>query len=177
MSFAEWLTRWAGRHPLKTPATDRAAFTHAVMQRLAADRAGDPALPRPAWDDSRGGRAGWLGSAGARWRAGLAAVALATAAVLIAPRLPLPIGNAAAIERDADMLAALGEPVEDDLSDDALAGLLVFAESAPDDDDAWLSETMELLEQLDESLPEDEASDEDWLQELESLDRGASASS
>lgn len=156
MSFAEWLTRWAGRHPLKTPATDRAAFTHAVMQRLAEPEPAPARLPRAAW-----------------------AVALAAAAIVLAVRLPatLPGRLAASIERDADILAALGEPVEEDLSDDALAGLLVFAESAPDQDEAWLAETMELLEQLDESLPEDEASDEDWLQELESLDRGASASS
>ena len=41
------------------------------------------------------------------------------------------------------------------------------------EDDLWIEETLQLLEELDEELPEDafdDWSDEDWLEELELLD-------
>ena len=52
----------------------------------------------------------------------------------------------------------------------------VLAESPPDADQAWLEETLALLEELDEELPEgDVQDDESWLEELEMLDDAALA--
>ncbi|GEM_PF-6842130 len=157
MTFSEWLDRWGHRHPVKAPAPDPSAFTSQVMRRLADAPAAEPwRLPRLAW-----------------------VTALAAAAVIVVLRLPTSPGRlAAAIARDADVLAALGEPVEDDLSDEALAAFLL-AEAPADNDETWLAETMQLLEQLDESLPEgDSADDEEWLRELDMLEQsGPSAAS
>lgn len=47
----------------------------------------------------------------------------------------------------------------------------VLAESPADEDQAWLEETLQLLDELEEELPEDAApDDESWLEELEMLD-------
>lgn len=47
----------------------------------------------------------------------------------------------------------------------------VLAESPADEDQAWLEETLELLDELEEELPEDAApDDESWLEELEMLE-------
>lgn len=156
MTFSEWLDQWGHQHPVKAPAPDPSAFTSQVMRRLAEPAPRPRRLPQPAW-----------------------AAALAAAAVVVALRLPASPGRLAeAIARDADMLAALGEPVEDDLSEEALAAFLL-AEAPADNDETWLAETMQLLEQLDESLPEgDSADDEEWLRELDTLESsGPSAAS
>jgi hypothetical protein len=51
------------------------------------------------------------------------------------------------------------------------AAVAVLAESPADDDQAWLEETLQLLDELEEELPEDTApDDESWLEELEMLD-------
>jgi hypothetical protein len=56
---------------------------------------------------------------------------------------------------------------------------LRLAESSPADDASWMDDTLELLEQLDEEIPEaaDDATQEDWLKELELLDDSTLASS
>lgn len=60
------------------------------------------------------------------------------------------------------------------------AGAFRLAESSPEDA-SWMEETLELLDQLDEELPEavdeDAASQEEWLKELELLDDSTLASS
>ena len=49
----------------------------------------------------------------------------------------------------------------------------LLVESMPSDDEAWVDQTLRLLDQLDEEAPEDatgQPSDDSWLEELEMLD-------
>lgn len=62
---------------------------------------------------------------------------------------------------------------------DAPRDAAVLAES-PESDNAWIQETLQLLDQLEESVDEDAdnpASEEEWLQELETLDQADLAAS
>jgi hypothetical protein len=91
---------------------------------------------------------------------------------------------ASAIDRDAQLIAAVDElvptsPAGNGASPDELAqelqaeDLLMLAESSPAaEDDQWLDQTMQLLEQLDEDLPGDVSNDasDDWLNELQQID-------
>ncbi len=59
----------------------------------------------------------------------------------------------------------------------ASIGRLVLAESSPSDDQ-WLEQTLELLEEFDDSSTDATAgSEEDWLQELQMLDQEEISSS
>lgn len=58
------------------------------------------------------------------------------------------------------------------------AAVAVLAESPADDDQAWLEETLELLDDLEEDLPGDALQDdESWLEELEMLNDAELAAS
>jgi hypothetical protein len=60
------------------------------------------------------------------------------------------------------------------------AGPLTVVAEAPPDGEEWIAQTLELLQQLDEELPEDPAeapSDQDWIKELQMLDDEELASS
>lgn len=159
MSLNDWLHTWLTRHPVKAPAPDRDAFTAGVMHRL--EQAPQP--QRAAWP-----RLAWV-------------AALAAAAVVLALRLPGGANRlAASIEGDAAMLAALDVPVDGDLSDEQLASFIQLAEqpAGATDDAQWVEETMQLLDQLNESASDDNAADdEDWLHEIDSLEQEPSASS
>lgn len=61
--------------------------------------------------------------------------------------------------------------------DEAPIGRLVLAESSPSDDQ-WLEQTLELLEEFDDSSTDATAgNEEDWLQELQMLDQEEISSS
>lgn len=159
MSLNDWLHAWLARHPVKAPAPDRDAFTARVMRRL--EQAPQPqrwVWPRLAW-----------------------VAALAAAAVLMALQLPGGASRlAATIERDAAVLAALDVPVDGDLSDEQLASFIQLAEqpAGATDDAQWVEETIQLLDQLNESASDNNAADdEDWLHEIDSLEQESSASS
>jgi hypothetical protein len=172
MNFIEWFTVWFSRHPLKAPSdADRSRFTSEVMARVRSDAASRPAV-------------GWARSLAAGWPR-LAVTLAAAAAVLVAVtiRRPADIRLAETLVQDAELLASVGEPVNgwlvpDDV--DSLAedleheDLLVLAEAPEDTDASWIAETLEILDRLDEDLPEGgaagEPTDEQWLEELETLD-------
>ena len=170
MDVTTWFRRWLSGHPLKEPpASSRAAYTAEVMQRVRALRAPSPmpALPWLAWP-----------------RLALVPLAAAAVVLLVVARVRQPEGSLAGqVAADADLLTALGQPL---LSEPAsgnglqelaqeleLADALVLAE-APPDDEAWLEQTLQLLEQLEDTPAGDAesgtSSDEEWLDELELLD-------
>lgn len=187
MEFTAWFRQWVSGHPLKEPpAFDRARYIAEVMERVKALGEPTPAL-RPA----------------GRWwawpRLALATAAVA-AALLVVARVqspgpgpgPVPASMtggagtplAQEISDDAQVLAALDEPLPlaSGATDDAeelaqeLAAMdmdaLLLAE-APPSDDAWIEQTLTLLEQLEEDLPEgaaDDPSGDEWLDELQWLD-------
>lgn len=183
MDFSTWLRSRLARYPLKEPpAFDRARYITEVMERVKALGEPTPAL-RPA----------------GRWwawpRLALATAAVA-AALLVVARVqspgpgPVPASMTGApasplaqeISDDAQVLAELDEPLPlaPGASDDAeelaqeLAAMdaLLLAE-APPSDDAWIEQTLTLLEQLEEDLPEgaaDDPSGDEWLDELQWLD-------
>ena len=175
MDFADWLTTWLARHPIKAPSEiERGRFTAQVMARVRAE-----ASPRRST------------LAALQWgfwpRLGLS---LATAAAVLAVVGQIhPAGSsqrlAAQLARESELLAELDEPVNAVVAaSDDVNGLaeelehedvLVLAE-APPSDDTWVANTLQLLDQLDEELPEapaagDAASnDEEWMNELQTLD-------
>jgi hypothetical protein len=171
MAFLDRLNQWLAQHPVKTAERDRAEFTAGVMARVRAARSGDA----PAASSAR---------LGLRWPRLAVSAALASAAVAAVWVLqPLRPGSpTAAILRDAAMLAELEEPSEVGLAVENLESLaeemeqqdlIVLAES-PEDDATWLTQTLEMLDQLEEELPENTtgtpAEEEEWLQELQLLD-------
>lgn len=85
---------------------------------------------------------------------GRAALALATAAAGIAVVMAIAPRTARQLAREPRHPVVLAE--------------------TPTDDEAWMSETLALLDQLEEDVPDealgDETLDEDWLEELELLD-------
>lgn len=169
MSQSDWLTRWVSRHPLKTPGEgDATRYTAEVMARV--KRVG----PEPA-------------GAPARWawpQIGLALAAVC-AGVMLASLTSQTAARRTAERRVAEtvsVLAQLEEPaadlIEPDLIDEAAEldeeELMRLAEAPSGGDEAWVTETLQLLDQLDEA-PEDSSgtgkpSQEEWLQELEILD-------
>jgi len=172
MDFSTWLRTRLARYPLKEPpAFDRTRFVAEVMERVNALGGPTPAL-RPA----------------GRWwawpRLALAAAAVAVA-LLVVGRVQSPGPGRPLVEQiadDAQVLAALDEllPLAPVAPDDAeglaqeLAAMdaLLLAE-APPSEDAWFEQTLTLLEQLEEDLPEgaaDDPSGDEWLDELQWLD-------
>ena len=169
MSFDDWFKAWLAGHPLKSPtARDPSRFTAQVMARV---RAGT----QPAQTPAR-----LLGL----WR-GLAVPLAVAAGLLVAVTLRSPGRSegrlAARLTDEAELLAELGEPMGGSLSSGDVNALaeelehqdaLVLAE-APPDDDTWIAQTLQLLDQVDQELPDDAStgsSDEQWMQELQTLD-------
>ena len=171
MDFSEWLTAWLARHPLKAPAdTDRRRFANAVMARVQSEAS----APTTHWAHRLA--AGWPR---------LVLPLAAAAALLVAVHLRRPAEpKLAALVQGTELLAEVGEPVNGWLlpeDADTLAAdlehddLLVLAEEPQDTDASWISESLQILDQLEEELPEAGASieptDDQWLEELESLDQ------
>ena len=180
MDFLAWWQRWFARHPLKSPESlDRSAYTTQVMARVR-----QAAYPAPSA----------FTIPGRLWpRLGLA---LATAAagffVVLHHGQPSAGRLAQQIERDTEVLAAVGEPLTDSVAandPDELAADLEMVETftlaeAPESDETWIQNTVQLLNQLDEDLPEESTgnettspSDEDWMKELQTLDESDLAAS
>jgi hypothetical protein len=174
MDFADWLTSWLTRHPLKAPAdADRSRFTAEVMASVKAQT-------QPRRDPASG--AARFQSVWARLAVSLAAAA---AAVLVGLTVFHPSGSgerlATQLAQESELLASVGEPVHGWAIADDADGLaedleredtLVLAE-APPSDDSWVADTLQLLDQLDEELPDDassESNEDDWLDELQMLD-------
>lgn len=175
MDFSRWLTGWLTRHPLKEPTDpDRTAYTREVISKLKVQAAPARATT-PRW---------WILTNPAMAFAAAAAVVL----VVMMVRKPSESLLTQRALHDAALLAAVGEngvelPGDETerLADDLeLLDALVLAE-APPSDDAWIQQTMQLLDQLDEDPSSDDAStdggdDEEWLNDLEMLDQDDLAS-
>lgn len=167
MGTLDRLEEWLAKRSLKLPAQhDPARFTQDVMGRVRAEAPAASAASARRW--------GWWPQVG---------LAAAAAAALLVVRVNDTSGSrlAASVERQIQLLAALNEPSLLDpsgLYENGLAreaeelDAFMLAEAQPADD-AWIEQTVELLNQLDEDAPEDasgEPSGDGWLQELESLD-------
>ena len=201
MDFDAWLTRWLRRHPMKPlPDADRARYTAEVMANVkalesaaeeptagaaaavvAAARPASRGISSPAWmvparsaAQSRARRA--LDLWPRLWVA--AATALATGIIVVSVRQPsLEI---AAIVQEADQLAKVEpllsqEPIQsiEELSGELemMDAMMLAGADSSSDDQAWIEQTVQLLEALEEDLPEsDEGSDDSWMDELELLD-------
>lgn len=184
MDFSTWLQSWLKRHPPKAPPHHMAQqqYTADVMARIKADPMQQVYRVRPVRS--------WLS-----WPRLALTVATATAGALIAltvfrvtqpPQVaeaPTPPAVLAqVVAQEAELLAELEEGKADlliengDTLDRALETtdtLLLLAEApASQNDEQWLEETMQLLDQLDEgaSSGSEEGSDDDWLDDLQLLD-------
>ena len=158
-----WLKEWLIHHPLRSPSEGvQASYTAEVMARIKTSEA-----PAPAW----------------RWRPRpRVAFALGTAAVcgltalMVVHRAPTQLAQQ--VEQSWQLLSELGEwdalPIGDlDEEVRTVDHLMMLAESQPaSDDEAWIEQTIELLNTLDEpsAVPAEPQSLEELLQELESLD-------
>jgi len=174
MDDTAWWQRWFARHPLKTPDTDRAAFTADVMRQV---RQHAP-VARPA-------SASWM----PRWLP-VPAVALAAAAVFLVLGRPHPTPlSARTILEASQQLAALDDSYAV-LTEDAQGQVvlsngwdeldrMMFAEAAAEDT-TWLEELSQTLDELDaenvSGAPEGGA-EEEWWKELETLESETGAAS
>ena len=167
MEFTAWFTAWLKRHPLKEPvAQHQVSYTAEVMASVrAADQPDPVASPVRRWLP-------WprLALTFATVAAGMG-IAFVTLQMVNGPD---PRVSEAELASEVQLLAELGEAVTDPWLEDEMAAmdLLVLAE-APQDDELWIEETLELLEQLGEALPGDatgSALDDDWFDELYLLD-------
>jgi len=173
MEFTTWFQQWLRRHPLKEPPeTARARLTAGVMVRV---RALDTASGRiPLADLVRR----WAFRP--RWVLAAATAAVGIAIAVVATRQSSH-QLAQTITRESQLLAALEEPDGDLVREDhvealadelALTDTLVLAE-APPDDQQWITQTLQLLDQLGEDVPSGttaDTSDNDPLNELQRLD-------
>ncbi|MBI3318977.1 MAG: hypothetical protein HYZ89_00075 [Candidatus Omnitrophica bacterium] len=163
MEFTTWLRTWLRRHPLKElPEADRARFTAEIMAKVRAVgpvSAGSPAaVPAQRW-------AFWP-----RLAVGIATAA-AGVAVVVGTVTYSTSQLADRTTQDAQRLADVGGPERVVVRGDERKILLV---EAPLSDEEWLEHTLQLLDQLDEDVPLDTAgdgSDEEWLDELQLLDK------
>jgi hypothetical protein len=181
MTFAARLQRWLKQLRLNVPDDrDRSRYTAEVMAKVQG-YAPAPNLSRiPLWNKLV---LGWPRLA----LTAAAAVAGVTFVFWSSDTANQRLADQVA--RESLLLAEVGEPVNGQVIPDevdALAeelqmeDLMVLAESQPTDDE-WLDQTLQLLDQIDESLPaENEAgnpsSDDDWLQDLQMLDESELAS-
>jgi len=145
--FRIWLAQWVARHPVRTPGqAPDASYAEDVMRRV---KAASVPQERPA-------AAWWLRP----WPA---------IAGLVAERQPVRVAERA--DQDLRVLDALGVAPDapEDVTEEELRGLdqLVLAEAQRDaDEEAWIEQTLQVLDGLEE---EPEALHE-LQEELELLD-------
>lgn len=170
--FLSWLKNWLTRHPLKAPLESlQASYIEEVMTRIRATQAPAPAfrwVPRPQVAFALG-----------------TAFACALALLVVMHRAPTRIAQQ--IEREWQLLSEVGEDslelAPGDLDEEIqLVDQLTLAQGQPAlDDEAWVEQTLQLLERLesDEPLPasQDAIPAWDWLDELQWLDESELASS
>ncbi len=177
MDFTAWFRAWLTRHPLKGPhGVEAARYTDEVMAKVRA-------LQPPA--SVRAPLRFWL-----PWpRLALIAATAAVGLLIVMGTLHrAQLQLASAIDRDAQVITAVDELVptapagsgatpEDLAQELQTADILVLAESVPSDDQ-WLDQTLQLLQQLDEDVPEETISasghtaesQDDLLKALQQLD-------
>ena len=182
MDLTAWLKTWLARHPLKAPSdADSSRFTAQVMARVRAEAsslARVRARPEPA---------SWAERLYRPWSRLTVSLAAAAVALAVVSALHPARGSSRLTSRlaqESEVLAELDEPVNgvavpDDVEHLAeeleQADAIVLAE-APQSDDSWVADTLQLLDQLDEELPDEPASgdatsnEHEWLDELQTLD-------
>lgn len=166
--FLAWLTAWLRRHPLQAPPQAmQEAYTTQVMARV------KEAMPVPV--------VRWIPRPRLAFSLG---TALACGLVMVIWLNRQPDRIASRVERSVQVLAELGElngSIANDLEHEAILMDRLMLAQAQDavEDEAWIDETMELLNGMDE--PAVEASDgeslEELLRELELLDESEITSS
>ena len=148
MEFLTWLRSWLMRHPTKEPTdAERAHYTAEIMARVRT------LGPLPGGSPARAPVRPWA------WWPRIA-MAMATAAGLV-----FAVSTAHQTRRQLTQ-----QPQGATASHPSA----VLAES-PTSDEAWLEQTLDLLEQIDEEPPSaetagDGSNDEKWLDELQWLD-------
>lgn len=162
MDFQEWLKQWVSRHPAKTISSqERVSYTEQVMKRVK-EIASPQAVPARA------------GSPFSWWRPVLAFSAAAAVVLMVVSRVQQP----ASIVEETITEPRLVQTVRIEQSVPASEVIPTSPDSfmvAEDltSDEAWLKETLSLLESLDEDFSDDTYdgwSDEDWMDEIEILD-------
>ena len=182
MEFTAWIRQWLIQHPLKAPErVSREAYTAQVMARVKSE-VEQAASPLHA---ARSVRVAWW-----PWpRLALAALTVAAVVIIVTNmRQETALRLAQEVARDAQLLAALDEPVTDSMAPRDLEAMakeleeadrLMLAE-APPSDDQWLEQTLQLLEQFDEDASvgktDDASSDEDLLKEIQNDEQSDFAS-
>ncbi len=184
MDFATWFRSWMTRHPVHLSSQrDCAGYTAEVMARVHAIAPQASGSPKPRWSTA--------------WRWPRVAFALTTAAVMavviVGVRRASTRQLAQAVTEDTVLLAALEDPAEPSPMVNGIEGLadelevtdhLLLAES-PGDEERWLEETLQVLNELDDEFPTDPALEaspdatgtDEWLDELRDLDDEFAASS
>ena len=166
--FLGWLRGWIGHHPLKTP-PDSASYTVEVMARV---HAASQRMPAFRW------------AAQPWWVLAVGTVAAAWAVTVVVGRSPQRLAETVSHETellaqvDGDTLLSVSpDSVEQEV---ALMDRMVLAQAEGEpDDEAWLEDTLELLNATGEDveIPSADDASDGWLQELETLDDREAASS
>ena len=173
MDLATWFRRWFSTHPLKEPAAhERSAYTADVMVKVKAFGRPVPSsapirvlFPWP------------------RLALAMATAAVGVAVVVVTVRSQTS-HLAQQITNDAEVLAELNEPGSGPAPDGDAEALtddletmdtILLAESLPSDAQ-WTDQTLQLLDEADDDPSEglfsdpSDASEDEWLQELQQLD-------
>ena len=153
-SFDAWLKDWLARHPLRQPpASLERGYATEGMRRVRA-------APEPAF----------------AWRWPRLAAACAAVAVLAAVVILRPSGQRLAeqVERDAAVLASVApaaDPSSDSLEDEieTVDHLTLAGADLADEDAAWIDETQQLLQELDDDAGAADPADLD-LEDLQWID-------
>ena len=167
--FLTWLKDWLTRHPLATPPEPlQASYIEEVMRRIRTASAPSPVFR-------------WFPQPHSAFALGTA-VACLLVVVAVVNRPPMRLAKQ--VEQDWQVLSDVGELTEllpHDLAEEAKTlDRLMLAEAEPlVDDEAWVDETLELLNEVEED--HDTALDaetvENLLEELERLDESELAAS
>lgn len=181
-TFLGWLTGWLSRHPLRTPASSgSSAYAKHVMARIRALSSPKRRIIPVTW----AGLIAWV-------RGPRLALALSAATALVVAGFTLRFGIPhrtlvmAHLDRELQVLAeveALPDPLALEPSAETLEEELRFmdrmmlAQAGPvDEDEAWIEETLELLDEVEE-VPKDPTQDpqaaDEWWEELQELDETA----
>ena len=168
MDFSTSIQTWLTRHPLKEPIDHESArYTAEVMQKVQALDHPSPAAATVL---------AWL--SGPRMR--LAAVIVAASVIVVitssSRRAPLRLVNQ--LVHESSVLAELDEANVVSLVNGNANSLAHEMEAldtmrlaqSPSSDDQWIEQTVELLDQVDDTAVEEPSNDDEWLNELQLFD-------